>query len=46
MKERSALSGLKISVIGAGNMGQALVRGLVEKSVYPQNISLFDVDKN
>jgi len=42
---KSALSGLKIGVIGAGNMGQALVRGLVEKSVYPQNISIFDVDK-
>ncbi len=39
------MSGLKISVIGAGNMGQALIRGLVEKSVYPQNISVFDVDR-
>lgn len=45
MSEKSILSGLKIGVIGAGNMGQALVRGLVEKSVYPQNISVFDVDK-
>ena len=45
MRGKSALSGLKIGVIGAGNMGQALVRGLVEKSVYPQNISIFDVDK-
>ena len=45
MSGKSALSGLKIGVIGAGNMGQALVRGLVEKSVYPQNISIFDVDK-
>ncbi len=44
MKEKSVLTGLKIGVIGAGNMGQALVRGLVEKSVYPQNISVFDVD--
>ncbi|MBI4432893.1 MAG: pyrroline-5-carboxylate reductase [Candidatus Omnitrophica bacterium] len=41
---KSILSGLKIGVIGAGNMGQAIVRGLVEKSVYPQNISVFDVD--
>ncbi len=45
MSHKSVLSGLKIGVIGAGNMGQALVRGLVEKSVYPQNISIFDVDK-
>ncbi len=45
MSEKSPLSGLKIGVIGAGNMGQALVRGLVEKSVYPQHISVFDVDK-
>ncbi len=44
MSTKSVLSGLKIGVIGAGNMGQALVRGLVEKSVYPQNISIFDVD--
>lgn len=44
MKEKSALTGLKIGILGAGHMGQALVRGLVEKSVYPQNISLFDVD--
>ena len=45
MKQKSVLSGLKISVLGCGNMGQALVRGLVESSVYPQNISVFDVDK-
>lgn len=45
MSNKSVLSGLKIGVIGVGNMGQALVRGLVEKSVYPQNISIFDVDK-
>ena len=44
MKQKSVLSGLKIAVLGCGNMGQALVRGLVEKSVYPQNISVFDVD--
>ena len=45
MKTKSALSGLKIAVLGCGNMGQALVRGLVERSVYPQNICVFDVDK-
>ncbi len=44
MTAKSVLTGLKIGVLGAGNMGQALVRGLVEKSVYPQNISVFDVD--
>jgi len=42
---KSPLSGIKIGVIGAGNMGQAMVRGLVEKSVYPQNISVYDVDR-
>ncbi len=45
MKSKSVLTGLKIAVIGAGNMGQALVRGLVEKSVYAQNIHVFDIDK-
>ena len=45
MTAKSALSGFKIGVIGAGNMGQAMIRGLVEKSVYPQNISVFDPDK-
>lgn len=45
MNSKSALSGVKIGVIGAGNMGQALVRGLVERSAYPQNIRIFDVDK-
>ena len=45
MADKSVLSGLKIGVIGCGNMGRALVRGLVEKSVYPQNISVYDVEK-
>ncbi len=45
MKEKSILSGLKIGVIGSGNMGKALIKGLVESSVYPQNISVFDLDK-
>ena len=45
MKEKTVLSGVRISLIGAGNMGQAIARGLIEKSVYPQNISVFDVDK-
>ncbi len=44
MSSKSILSGLKISILGAGNMGQALTRGLVEKSVYPQNISIYDID--
>ena len=45
MTAKSILSGIKIGVIGAGNMGQALIRGLVETSVYPQNISVYDIDK-
>jgi pyrroline-5-carboxylate reductase len=36
---------MRIGIIGAGNMGSALAKGLVEKSVYPQNISIFDVEK-
>ncbi len=44
MREKSVLSGLKIGVVGAGNMGKAIVKGLVERSVYPQNISIFDLD--
>jgi len=43
-KTKSPLSGLKIGILGAGNMGTAIVRGLVEKSVYPQNISVYDLD--
>ena len=45
MKAKSVLTGLKIAVVGAGNMGHALVRGLVEKSVYAQSISVYDPDK-
>jgi pyrroline-5-carboxylate reductase len=45
MTAKGALSGAKIAVIGAGNMGGAIVRGLVEKSVYPQNIRIWDVDR-
>ncbi len=42
---KSVLTGIKIAVVGTGNMGAALVKGLVEKSVYSQNISIFDADK-
>lgn len=45
MSPKSVLSGQKIGVIGAGHMGQALVRGLVEKSVYPQRISVYDIER-
>ena len=45
MLHKQVLSGVKIGIIGTGNMGSALVRGLVEKSVYPQNISVYDIDK-
>ncbi len=44
MSSKNALSGLRIAVIGCGNMGQALIRGLVERSVYPQRITVFDID--
>ncbi|MCG3176371.1 MAG: Pyrroline-5-carboxylate reductase [Candidatus Omnitrophica bacterium] len=44
MSAKTVLSGVRIAVLGAGNMGQALVRGLVDKSVYPQYISVYDPD--
>lgn len=44
MKTKSVLAGVKVAVVGAGNMGRAIVKGLVEHSVYPQHISVFDVD--
>ncbi len=34
----------KIAVLGCGNMGAAIIRGLVEHSFYPQNIHVFDTD--
>ncbi len=45
MSEKNVLSGLKIGVLGTGHMGQALIRGLVEKNAYPQRIIAYDVDK-
>lgn len=45
MITKGVLSKLKIGVLGSGNMGQALVRGLIEQSVYPQNIWVYDPDK-
>jgi pyrroline-5-carboxylate reductase len=36
---------MKISVIGAGNMGSALVRGLLaSETAMPEMISIFDID--
>lgn len=35
---------LKIGIIGCGNMGISFVQGLVEKSVYPQQIYAYDTD--
>lgn len=35
---------LKVGVLGCGNMGASIVRGLVEKSFYPQNIYVYDTD--
>jgi len=38
---------MKISIIGAGNMGGAIVRGLVKGSVFkPEDISVSDVNQN
>jgi len=35
---------LKIGVLGCGNMGASIVRGLVEDGFYPQNVLVYDVD--
>lgn len=35
---------LKVGVLGCGNMGASIVRGLVENSFYPQNVLVYDVD--
>ncbi len=43
MKEKR--DGLRIGIIGAGNMGSALAKGLAKHSV-PENISLFDTDED
>jgi len=45
MSPKPSSFSLKIAVLGAGNMGQALVRGLVEKVVYPQNVTVYDIDE-
>lgn len=34
----------KIAILGCGNMGGAIVRALVDRSFYPQNIYIFDTD--
>jgi len=40
------LENLKIAVIGAGNMGSALLHGWIKsKSISPQNISISDISK-
>lgn len=35
---------LKVGILGCGNMGSSIAKGLVEKSFYPQNILVFDTD--
>lgn len=35
---------IRVGVIGCGNMGTSIVRGLVEKSFYPQHIHVTDTD--
>jgi len=44
MAEKNPFGRLKIGLIGCGNMGAAMVRGLVESSFYPQNIHVADAD--
>lgn len=42
----NALKNKKLGIIGAGNMGEALIRGLVRsKALKPSQISIFDVDE-
>ncbi len=34
----------KVGVLGCGNMGSGIVRGLVDRSFYPQNLYVYDAD--
>lgn len=44
MSEAESLKRIKVGVIGCGNMGASLVKGLVESGFFPQNVSIFDPD--
>ena len=44
MKQAVAPKNIKVAVIGCGNMGSSIVRGLVEASFYPQNLHITDFD--
>ncbi len=44
MISKSAIKRLKIGLIGCGNMGAAIVNGLVEAGFYPQLIQISDPD--
>jgi len=44
MKTAIAPKNIKVAVIGCGNMGASIIRGLVEASFYPQNLHITDAD--
>lgn len=44
MKQAIAPKNLKVAVLGCGNMGASIVRGLVDASFYPQNLHITDPD--
>lgn len=44
MKTTIVPKNLKVAVIGCGNMGASIVRGLVDASFYPQNLHITDAD--
>lgn len=44
MKTAVAPKNIKVAVIGCGNMGASIIRGLVEAQFYPQNLHITDAD--
>ncbi|MBP9733900.1 MAG: pyrroline-5-carboxylate reductase [Candidatus Omnitrophica bacterium] len=44
MKSHIAPKNIKVAIIGCGNMGASIIRGLVEASFYPQNLHITDAD--
>lgn len=44
MKTAVAPKNIKVAVIGCGNMGASIIRGLVEAQFYPQNLLITDAD--
>lgn len=44
MRTAIAPKNIKVAVIGCGNMGASIIRGMVESGFYPQNLHITDAD--